>query len=190
MLRLSCSHREPGALKAAGVGDTWSGTKVEKRLWPPQLWALAQGAALAAATGAVRDAASKYWLSANQAAPAVGLLGLNRIGHRWCLLSRAGGTCPRIACWTQTTFLLRVLLHIVSKCHEEGLDHYLRSFIKVSHGTPLCKTPCWDHARCWRCSSCLSTSFELRNPVSHRRRWPMKSWSFPWPPSWSSRQIF
>uniref|UniRef100_A0A674KJG8 Dedicator of cytokinesis 11 n=1 Tax=Terrapene triunguis TaxID=2587831 RepID=A0A674KJG8_9SAUR len=24
-----------------------------------------------------------------------------------------------------------VLLHIVSKCHEEGLDHYLRSFIKV-----------------------------------------------------------
>ncbi|NXL69253.1 DOC11 protein, partial [Leptocoma aspasia] len=25
-----------------------------------------------------------------------------------------------------------VLLHIVSKCHEEGLDHYLRSFIKVS----------------------------------------------------------
>uniref|UniRef100_A0A8C3SKI3 Dedicator of cytokinesis 11 n=1 Tax=Chelydra serpentina TaxID=8475 RepID=A0A8C3SKI3_CHESE len=26
----------------------------------------------------------------------------------------------------------RVLLHIVSKCHEEGLDHYLRSFIKVS----------------------------------------------------------
>ncbi|PKU29159.1 hypothetical protein llap_20537 [Limosa lapponica baueri] len=23
-----------------------------------------------------------------------------------------------------------VLLHIVSKCHEEGLDHYLRSFIK------------------------------------------------------------
>uniref|UniRef100_A0A8C2TVK3 Dedicator of cytokinesis 11 n=1 Tax=Coturnix japonica TaxID=93934 RepID=A0A8C2TVK3_COTJA len=26
-----------------------------------------------------------------------------------------------------------VLLHIVSKCHEEGLDHYLRSFIKVSH---------------------------------------------------------
>uniref|UniRef100_A0A8C8SES2 Dedicator of cytokinesis 11 n=1 Tax=Pelusios castaneus TaxID=367368 RepID=A0A8C8SES2_9SAUR len=24
-----------------------------------------------------------------------------------------------------------VLLHVVSKCHEEGLDHYLRSFIKV-----------------------------------------------------------
>uniref|UniRef100_A0A8C6Q994 Dedicator of cytokinesis 11 n=1 Tax=Nothobranchius furzeri TaxID=105023 RepID=A0A8C6Q994_NOTFU len=25
---------------------------------------------------------------------------------------------------------LRVIIHIVSKCHEEGLDHYLRSFVK------------------------------------------------------------
>ncbi|RXM93741.1 Dedicator of cytokinesis protein 11 [Acipenser ruthenus] len=24
----------------------------------------------------------------------------------------------------------RVIIHIVSKCHEEGLDHYLRSFLK------------------------------------------------------------
>lgn len=38
---------------------------------------------------------------------------------------------------TETTFLPRVLLHIVSKCHEEGLDHYLRSFIKVSRHTAL-----------------------------------------------------
>uniref|UniRef100_A0A3P9BM23 Dedicator of cytokinesis 11 n=1 Tax=Maylandia zebra TaxID=106582 RepID=A0A3P9BM23_9CICH len=27
---------------------------------------------------------------------------------------------------------LRVIIHIVSKCHEEGLEHYLRSFVKVS----------------------------------------------------------
>lgn len=40
------------------------------------------------------------------------------------------------------TFLPRVLLHIVSKCHEEGLDHYLRSFIKVSHGSLLHAAPC------------------------------------------------
>lgn len=26
----------------------------------------------------------------------------------------------------------RVIIHIVSKCHEEGLEHYLRSFIKVT----------------------------------------------------------
>uniref|UniRef100_A0A803TY51 Dedicator of cytokinesis 11 n=1 Tax=Anolis carolinensis TaxID=28377 RepID=A0A803TY51_ANOCA len=33
-------------------------------------------------------------------------------------------------------FLLpRVILHIVSRCHEEGLDHDLRSFIKVSRAT-------------------------------------------------------
>lgn len=35
-----------------------------------------------------------------------------------------------------------------------------------------------------------STSSELRNPVWHKQRWPMKSWSFPWPPSWSNQQIF
>ncbi|KAM8954282.1 LOW QUALITY PROTEIN: dedicator of cytokinesis protein 11 [Pelodytes ibericus] len=38
-----------------------------------------------------------------------------------------------------------VLLHIVSKCHEEGLDHYLRSFIKYvfkteKPGSPQSKT--------------------------------------------------
>ena len=42
------------------------------------------------------------------------------------------------------TFLPRVLLHIVSKCHEEGLDHYLRSFLKVSHGSLLHAAPCWS----------------------------------------------
>uniref|UniRef100_A0A3Q2Q471 Dedicator of cytokinesis 11 n=1 Tax=Fundulus heteroclitus TaxID=8078 RepID=A0A3Q2Q471_FUNHE len=26
-----------------------------------------------------------------------------------------------------------VIIHIVSKCHEEGLEHYLRSFVKVTH---------------------------------------------------------
>lgn len=35
-----------------------------------------------------------------------------------------------------------------------------------------------------------STSFELRNPVWRRQRWPMRSWSFPWPRSWSNQQIF
>uniref|UniRef100_A0A8D3BQ59 Dedicator of cytokinesis 11 n=1 Tax=Scophthalmus maximus TaxID=52904 RepID=A0A8D3BQ59_SCOMX len=40
---------------------------------------------------------------------------------------------------------LRVIIHIVSRCHEEGLEHYLRSFVKVtqldisqpSHLTPV-----------------------------------------------------
>lgn len=72
---------------------------------------------------------------ANQAVPAVRFLGLSRTGHTCCLLLSGRGTCPRVACWTQTTFLPRVLLHIVSKCHEEGLDHYLRSFLKVSGDT-------------------------------------------------------
>uniref|UniRef100_M4AB29 Dedicator of cytokinesis 11 n=1 Tax=Xiphophorus maculatus TaxID=8083 RepID=M4AB29_XIPMA len=28
---------------------------------------------------------------------------------------------------------LRVIIHVVSKCHEEGLEHYLRSFVKVTY---------------------------------------------------------
>ncbi|XP_013878404.1 dedicator of cytokinesis protein 11 [Austrofundulus limnaeus] len=31
---------------------------------------------------------------------------------------------------------LRVIIHIVSKCHEEGLEHYLRSFVKYVFLTP------------------------------------------------------
>lgn len=27
--------------------------------------------------------------------------------------------------------LLRVMIHIVAQCHEEGLEHYLRSYVKV-----------------------------------------------------------
>lgn len=27
----------------------------------------------------------------------------------------------------------RVLVYIVAKCHEENLDHYLHSYIKVNH---------------------------------------------------------
>ncbi|XP_073399582.1 dedicator of cytokinesis protein 11 isoform X2 [Dendrobates tinctorius] len=34
-----------------------------------------------------------------------------------------------------------VLLHIVSKCHEEGLDHYLRSFIKYVFKTQKLSSP-------------------------------------------------
>lgn len=26
---------------------------------------------------------------------------------------------------------LRVMVHIVAQCHEEGLEHYLRSYVKV-----------------------------------------------------------
>lgn len=25
-----------------------------------------------------------------------------------------------------------VIIHVVSQCHEEGLEHYLRSFLKVN----------------------------------------------------------
>ncbi|KAM9327187.1 dedicator of cytokinesis protein 11 [Gastrophryne carolinensis] len=34
-----------------------------------------------------------------------------------------------------------VILHVVSKCHEEGLDHYLRSFIKYVFKTEKPKSP-------------------------------------------------
>lgn len=26
---------------------------------------------------------------------------------------------------------LRVMVHVVAQCHEEGLEHYLRSYVKV-----------------------------------------------------------
>lgn len=58
MLHLTSLCREPRALKAAGLSNTWSSTKVEKRPWPPQLRVLCQGAVQGcgkdgAATGAV-----------------------------------------------------------------------------------------------------------------------------------------
>lgn len=28
----------------------------------------------------------------------------------------------------------RVMVHIVAQCHEEGLEHYLRSYVKVKYG--------------------------------------------------------
>uniref|UniRef100_A0A8C8VNC5 Dedicator of cytokinesis 11 n=1 Tax=Pelusios castaneus TaxID=367368 RepID=A0A8C8VNC5_9SAUR len=40
--------------------------------------------------------------------------------------------CSVLSTTLWACFFCRVLLHVVSKCHEEGLDHYLRSFIKVS----------------------------------------------------------
>uniref|UniRef100_A0A8C5AC63 Dedicator of cytokinesis 10 n=1 Tax=Gadus morhua TaxID=8049 RepID=A0A8C5AC63_GADMO len=48
-----------------------------------------------------------------------------------------------------TTATTRVLLHIVAKCHEENLDHYLHSYIKVRPSERaaqlrhLCAPPCW-----------------------------------------------
>ncbi len=39
-------------------------------------------------------------------------------------------------CFQPNTALLcafSVIIHIVSRCHEEGLEHYLRSFVKVRH---------------------------------------------------------
>lgn len=27
--------------------------------------------------------------------------------------------------------LTRVMVHVVAQCHEEGLEHYLRSYVKV-----------------------------------------------------------
>jgi len=40
----------------------------------------------------------------------------------------------RSACVTPPCFCaLSVIIHIVSRCHEEGLEHYLRSFLKVTH---------------------------------------------------------
>lgn len=34
-------------------------------------------------------------------------------------------------CMTVLCYAFSVIIHIVSKCHEEGLEHYLRSFVKV-----------------------------------------------------------
>lgn len=28
-------------------------------------------------------------------------------------------------------YLCRVMVHVVAQCHEEGLEHYLRSYVKV-----------------------------------------------------------
>lgn len=28
---------------------------------------------------------------------------------------------------------VRVMVHVVAQCHEEGLEHYLRSYIKVKY---------------------------------------------------------
>lgn len=59
-----------------------------------------------------------------------------------CQLSpvRAGRLCLTRPCpvslvantWASPCCAFRVIIHIVSKCHEEGLEHYLRSFIKVT----------------------------------------------------------
>uniref|UniRef100_A0A8C5ABG6 Dedicator of cytokinesis 10 n=1 Tax=Gadus morhua TaxID=8049 RepID=A0A8C5ABG6_GADMO len=59
--------------------------------------------------------------------------------------------------WDQPVGLLpcvhRVLLHIVAKCHEENLDHYLHSYIKVRPSERaaqlrhLCAPPWWVRAR-------------------------------------------
>uniref|UniRef100_A0A669CIG9 Dedicator of cytokinesis 11 n=1 Tax=Oreochromis niloticus TaxID=8128 RepID=A0A669CIG9_ORENI len=46
---------------------------------------------------------------------------------------------------------LRVIIHIVSKCHEEGLEHYLRSFVKVSchkHCQPASVSACVYKLKC------------------------------------------
>lgn len=39
----------------------------------------------------------------------------------------------------------RVMIHIVAQCHEEGLEHYLRSYVKVSNISSLgCTFPVPD----------------------------------------------
>lgn len=53
---------------------------------------------------------------------------------RWSLALNVSLTCV-VCCQYVSKALLcafRVIIHIVSKCHEEGLEHYLRSFIKVT----------------------------------------------------------
>lgn len=35
-------------------------------------------------------------------------------------------------CNTALLCAFSVIIHIVSRCHEEGLEHYLRSFVKVT----------------------------------------------------------
>ncbi len=38
-----------------------------------------------------------------------------------------------LLCYWCASVCLRVIIHIVSQCHEEGLEHYLRMFLKVQH---------------------------------------------------------
>lgn len=40
-------------------------------------------------------------------------------------------TVLSIVCMTVLCCVFSVIIHIVSRCHEEGLEHYLRSFVKV-----------------------------------------------------------
>lgn len=39
---------------------------------------------------------------------------------------------PRTVVVIDTNVSHSVIIHIVSQCHEEGLEHYLRSFVKVN----------------------------------------------------------
>lgn len=36
-----------------------------------------------------------------------------------------------LSCFHFPMFTFRVMIHIVAQCHEEGLEHYLRSYVKV-----------------------------------------------------------
>lgn len=37
------------------------------------------------------------------------------------------------SCFPSLLFPPRVMIHIVAQCHEEGLEHYLRSYVKVKN---------------------------------------------------------
>lgn len=86
----------------------------------------------------------------------------------------------------------RVMVHIVAQCHEEGLEHYLRSYVKVNqvlkhgYGCVHCHT-FWTVSKVdlvtWFSSCCSSTCLKQSpiQPVTVRQC--TKNWPKPWHPS-------
>uniref|UniRef100_A0A671XVV7 Dedicator of cytokinesis 11 n=1 Tax=Sparus aurata TaxID=8175 RepID=A0A671XVV7_SPAAU len=55
---------------------------------------------------------------------------------------------------------LRVIIHIVSRCHEEGLEHYLRSFVKVIDQHKPCYS-CYKIEIIIHISNVMKESYEI-----------------------------
>ena len=83
-------------------------------------------------------------------------------------------------------FAFRVMIHVVAQCHEEGLEHYLRSYVKVHLHISWCSVAVyWVMISIFTEHVLISLCLRLnRSPPAPRGRC-MRSWLKPWPPSWS-----
>ena len=86
----------------------------------------------------------------------------------------------------------RVMIHIVAQCHEEGLEHYLRSYVKVKFPCRISQPTVCIWCLYWRIDMALW--YSLYSRLSHTHPPPpeqcMKSWLKPWLRSWSLPLIF